>query len=73
MNEYLIIYDIPFEESFYYKVMADIYDDAKIKFLNKLLEDKSIDESEFDELIKGYNDTIRVIPLFDIETIYFKE
>ena len=69
MNEYLVIYDVPYIESFYFKVMTDTYDDAKRIFLNKLLQDKSITKAEFNELFKSYNDEVRIIPLFDIETI----
>ena len=67
--EYLGIYDNPFVQTFYFKVMADNYDDAKRDFLNKLLQDKSINESEFNDLSQSYNYDVRIIPLFDIETI----
>jgi len=69
MYEYLVIYDVEYVESFYFKVMANTYNDAKRIFLNKLLQDKSIDESEFDDLSYEYYDCLRVIALFDIETI----
>ena len=69
MHEYLVIYDVPYIESFYFKVIADTYPDATSKFLNKLLEDKNITESEFNDLLKNYSEDLRTIPLFDIETI----
>lgn len=63
-KEYLGIYDIPYVECHYYKIMAKDYDEALNKFGDRLVKDKIIFQMHPLE-----EDNIKIAPLFAIEVI----